>query len=259
VTEWKKGDRVASAGTAATASSATPVAGPLHQMRAGTDHRHQLRRRYAEYVIVPHEAAARILRESGRRRSRAAALRRHHDLQRPPQIAARARATPWRSRASAASAISHPVRRAHGLPDHRHNRAARTRGSSLRSSARRVRRYAEGYCGRRPAKAWGGRPRPGDGAQQRGHREHHRRPEASGKLLIVAAAVEPLKVSGLTLLSGKSVAGWPSAARSIPRRPSPSASSMASAARRGLQARAGGAGLRQDDGKPRPVPRVLTP
>ena len=31
-----------------------------------------------------------------------------------------------------------------------------------------------------------------------------------GKLLIVAAAVEPLKVSGLTLLSGKSVAGWPS-------------------------------------------------
>jgi len=31
-----------------------------------------------------------------------------------------------------------------------------------------------------------------------------------GKLLIVAAAMEPLKVSGLTLLSGKSVAGWPS-------------------------------------------------
>jgi D-arabinose 1-dehydrogenase-like Zn-dependent alcohol dehydrogenase len=31
-----------------------------------------------------------------------------------------------------------------------------------------------------------------------------------GKLLIVAAAVEPLKVSGLTLLSGKSVVGWPS-------------------------------------------------
>jgi len=31
-----------------------------------------------------------------------------------------------------------------------------------------------------------------------------------GKLLIVAAAVEPLKVSGLTLLSGKNVAGWPS-------------------------------------------------
>ena len=31
-----------------------------------------------------------------------------------------------------------------------------------------------------------------------------------GKLLIVAAAVEPLKVSGLTLLSGKRVAGWPS-------------------------------------------------
>ena len=31
-----------------------------------------------------------------------------------------------------------------------------------------------------------------------------------GKLLIVAAAMEPLKISGLTLLSGKSVAGWPS-------------------------------------------------
>ena len=31
-----------------------------------------------------------------------------------------------------------------------------------------------------------------------------------GKLLIVAAAVEPLKVSGWTLLSGKSVVGWPS-------------------------------------------------
>jgi len=31
-----------------------------------------------------------------------------------------------------------------------------------------------------------------------------------GKLLIVAAAVEPLKIPGLTLLSGKSVSGWPS-------------------------------------------------
>ena len=31
-----------------------------------------------------------------------------------------------------------------------------------------------------------------------------------GKLLIVAAAMEPLKISGLTLISGKSVAGWPS-------------------------------------------------
>jgi D-arabinose 1-dehydrogenase-like Zn-dependent alcohol dehydrogenase len=31
-----------------------------------------------------------------------------------------------------------------------------------------------------------------------------------GKLLIVAAAVEPLKISGLSLLSGKSLAGWPS-------------------------------------------------
>jgi D-arabinose 1-dehydrogenase-like Zn-dependent alcohol dehydrogenase len=31
-----------------------------------------------------------------------------------------------------------------------------------------------------------------------------------GKLLIVAAAFEPLQISGLSLLSGKSVAGWPS-------------------------------------------------
>jgi len=31
-----------------------------------------------------------------------------------------------------------------------------------------------------------------------------------GKLLIVAAAFEPLKISALTLISGKSVAGWPS-------------------------------------------------
>jgi D-arabinose 1-dehydrogenase-like Zn-dependent alcohol dehydrogenase len=31
-----------------------------------------------------------------------------------------------------------------------------------------------------------------------------------GKLLIVAASFEPLKVSALTLLSGKSIAGWPS-------------------------------------------------
>ncbi len=31
-----------------------------------------------------------------------------------------------------------------------------------------------------------------------------------GKLLIVAAAVEPLQISALTLLSGKSIAGWPS-------------------------------------------------
>jgi len=31
-----------------------------------------------------------------------------------------------------------------------------------------------------------------------------------GKLLIVAAAGEPLQVSGLSLLSGKSIAGWPS-------------------------------------------------
>jgi propanol-preferring alcohol dehydrogenase len=31
-----------------------------------------------------------------------------------------------------------------------------------------------------------------------------------GKLLIVAAAFEPLKVSAMGLLSGKSIAGWPS-------------------------------------------------
>ena len=31
-----------------------------------------------------------------------------------------------------------------------------------------------------------------------------------GKLLIVAAAFEPLQVSALSLLSGKSIAGWPS-------------------------------------------------
>jgi len=49
-----------------------------------------------------------------------------------------------------------------------------------------------------------------------------------GKLLIVAAAVEPLKVSGLTLLSGKRVADGPAEARWIPRRPWPSASSLAS-------------------------------
>jgi len=31
-----------------------------------------------------------------------------------------------------------------------------------------------------------------------------------GKLLIVAASFDPLKVNALSLLSGKSVAGWPS-------------------------------------------------
>jgi D-arabinose 1-dehydrogenase-like Zn-dependent alcohol dehydrogenase len=34
--------------------------------------------------------------------------------------------------------------------------------------------------------------------------------KARGKLLIVAAAFEPLQISALTLLSGKTIAGWPS-------------------------------------------------
>ena len=34
--------------------------------------------------------------------------------------------------------------------------------------------------------------------------------KSRGKLLIVAASLEPLSVSPLTLLSGKTVAGWPS-------------------------------------------------
>jgi D-arabinose 1-dehydrogenase-like Zn-dependent alcohol dehydrogenase len=33
-----------------------------------------------------------------------------------------------------------------------------------------------------------------------------------GKLLIVAAAMEPMSISGLPLLSGKTIAGWPSGA-----------------------------------------------
>src|SRR5260221_14737258 len=34
--------------------------------------------------------------------------------------------------------------------------------------------------------------------------------KARGKLLIVAAPFEPLKISALALLSGKTIAGWPS-------------------------------------------------
>jgi D-arabinose 1-dehydrogenase-like Zn-dependent alcohol dehydrogenase len=34
--------------------------------------------------------------------------------------------------------------------------------------------------------------------------------KARGKLLIVAAAFEPLQISALSLLSGKTIAGWPS-------------------------------------------------
>jgi D-arabinose 1-dehydrogenase-like Zn-dependent alcohol dehydrogenase len=56
-----------------------------------------------------------------------------------------------------------------------------------------------------------GRPGAGDGAEQRGDGVAPwagSRPR--GKLLIVAAAFEPMKVSAMMLLSGKSIAGWPS-------------------------------------------------
>jgi D-arabinose 1-dehydrogenase-like Zn-dependent alcohol dehydrogenase len=80
--------------------------------------------------------------------------------------------------------------------------------------------------------------------------------KARGKLLIVAAPGEPLTISAFALLSGKSVAGWPSGS-SIDSEENHGVQCPDERAPQGraLQAGSGRGGLHQDDGKPRPFPR----
>ena len=80
--------------------------------------------------------------------------------------------------------------------------------------------------------------------------------KARGKLLIVAAAFEPLQISALSLLSGKTIAGWPSGSAID------SEETMAFSALTGVRptdrevhARAGRGGLREGHGEQRPLPR----
>jgi len=68
--------------------------GPLHQLRTRAGHRHQLRRRLRRVSGRPARSRCAHSREAGRCRGRAAALRRHHDLQTRFATAGLARATP---------------------------------------------------------------------------------------------------------------------------------------------------------------------
>ncbi len=77
-----------------------------------------------------------------------------------------------------------------------------------------------------------------------------------GKLLIVAALLNPVSLSAFSLLTGKN-RGWlaPAAQPSIRKRLSLQRAERSPPAHRALQARASGRSLRQSDGEPSAVPR----
>ena len=166
---------------------------------------------YAEYVVVPAESVARIPEGLDGRRRRAAPLRRRHDLQRAPQQ----RRAPGRHRRRAGHRRPrpprHPVRREDGLPHRRHLERRRQGGARARSSARtststRRRSPRPRACRSSAAPTSSSRPRrtarrsraPSTGSSRAASCSSSRRRSSRSQ------------VPAFGLLSGKSVAGWPS-------------------------------------------------
>ncbi len=152
---------------------------------------------YAEYVIAPAEAVARIPEKLERDRCRAAPLRRRHDVQRAPEQrrpTGRHRRRPGNRRARPPR---DPVRGAHGVA----RRRASSRGADKEELARELGAHeyvdtAKIAAAARTEKARRRRLRPRDGAERRSDGEHVGGIKSRGKLLIVAAPHEPLRRPG---------------------------------------------------------------
>ena len=202
----------ASAGTGVTASSADPCRkGDFINCEKAQITGVTLDGGYAEYAVVPHEAVA---RHPGRTRPRARPARSSAPASPPTTrcaTAARDRATPSPCRASAASATS-PIQYAARMG---FRTVAISRGvdkkALARSSALTSTSTPRRWTRRRACRRLGGADLVlATAPHSAAIASTVNGLKARGKLLIVAAPFEPLQIPALSLLSGKSIAGWPS-------------------------------------------------